>query len=288
MQVLSFRNELYPVRVGFSAGRAPRPRSTTAVGRLTDKCQDTQKKKVLCSAGTQRMVKAPGSAVWNARRTSLAVSGSGATMSRPATRTELPLLRQMNNGLPPPKKQPPERDNWSTEAQQALLKRVEAIEKRAELPPPPRVSHSPGLAAATCSDPSGGVHLASSVARTKALCELILPSPELLTEAVEPLERVDSTLAPVPCATTKGDRILDPSPSASTLEAAVAETTEIARQIALSPLRLNLPESPVLRAVWERSAAVYERMKLQRKARHISFARRQQIRGLVPITETYA
>ena len=54
----------------------------------------------------------------------------------------------------------------------------------------------------------------------------------------------------------------------------------------LSPLQLTLPDSPVLKAVWLRSVASYERLRLRQAAKRLRLAHGRQVRGLVPISES--
>ena len=54
----------------------------------------------------------------------------------------------------------------------------------------------------------------------------------------------------------------------------------------LSPLQLALPDSPELKAIWLRSVASYERLRLRQAAKKLRLAHGLQRRGLVPIPET--
>jgi len=55
-----------------------------------------------------------------------------------------------------------------------------------------------------------------------------------------------------------------------------------------SPLQFQLPESPVLRAVWARGEAAYDRIRRQQMVKKAQLARRREAGGLVPISEAHA
>ena len=75
----------------------------------------------------------------------------------------------------------------------------------------------------------------------------------------------------------------------SDIEAEVRRRSpEAVESVLRSPIRFQLPDSPVLRAAWARGELAYDRIRRQQLVKKAQLARRRDVGGLVPISETRA
>lgn len=64
------------------------------------------------------------------------------------------------------------------------------------------------------------------------------------------------------------------------------EHEEQQQQSRLSPLKVDLPDEQTMQTMWQRSSAVYERLRLQRLCKRIMHVRRREETGMDPVIES--
>lgn len=121
------------------------------------------------------------------------------------------------------------------------------------------------------------------LSRVTALPDLLLPSMEQIAAA-----HTGSTpgMLPHPPSETSEDCS---KAAADVLQRHTPEDVGVimdqALEQRLSPLQLTLPDSPLLRSVWLKSVANYERLRMQQRCKRLRLLHRRDLHGLVPIVE---
>lgn len=123
-----------------------------------------------------------------------------------------------------------------------------------------------------------------TLSRATALAELVLPSAEDLTAACASHVPTEAGLL-VHAGLSDAGILHGGEPLQKDTPRGAGELLSEALDQRLSPLQLTLPDSPVLKAIWLKSVANYERLCLQRRAKRLRLAHRREARGLVPIKE---
>ena len=133
----------------------------------------------------------------------------------------------------------------------------------------------------------------AGMTRPRRLPELLLPSIGAAAEADfdSAVLAADASAPPSLEALRRIDADGDGEPEAnerSPKSSAGDLGQDLMKRPARSPIKFQLPASPVLRVAWARGEAAYDRLRRQQLAKKARLARRREVSGLVTISEAHA